>query len=699
MTTNPPPATSPEATSPATTSTDATSTEATSAGATSTDAVTAGATATPATSTGATTGVTSTPATSTTWGTLRTLLVLAWHTDRRAGLVLTTFLLSGALSHGLVGVFLRELTDAATAGQAVRAALWAVAAGASLAAGVALGRAELALMQDLAERMGLSVQEEILTLTSSIPTIEHLERPAYLDRLRTLREESWHLYFAVWALALVVEHTAQIAFGVGLMAAVHPLLLLLLGATVLPSLLVRGRAARHIDAAAERTAETTRLEEALSETITSAGSAKEARLSGAAPVLDTMAGQRWEQTSAALTTAGIRAALLTFTGSATFLAGYVSALGYTAWLARNSQATAGDIVLVATVGVQFVTQASRLAFHFGSVTSGLRAVSRLSWLRHYATTTHPNTTELSVSQPPPTPTTPDVGTARPASPAPSAGKPVPEPTVPGGAGSRDEQPLDKHLDHGITLRQVSFTYPGTSRQVLRDLDLHLPAGSTVALVGSHGSGKTTLAKLLCGLYRPDHGEILVDHVPVRHLAPEYWRHRISAVFQDLARFELTAAETVGVGDLPRLHDFTAVATALTRADATDLMADLPHGPATELGDTFEHGVRLSGGQWQKLALARASMRDAPLLLVLDEPTASLDAPAESAVFARYAEAARRHPGAVTLLITHRFPTVRMADLIVVLDNGRIVQQGTHADLVTLPGPYADLHTIQRDAFT
>ncbi|MFD0477372.1 hypothetical protein ACFQ0B_61135 [Nonomuraea thailandensis] len=137
------------------------------------------------------------------WGTLRTLLVLAWRTDRRAGLVLVAFLLTGAVGHGLVGVFLRELTDAATAGRPAPAALWALAAGGALAAGVALGRAELALMQELAERMGVAVQEEILTLTSGIPTIEHLERPACLDRLQTLREESLQLYFTVWALALV----------------------------------------------------------------------------------------------------------------------------------------------------------------------------------------------------------------------------------------------------------------------------------------------------------------------------------------------------------------------------------------------------------------------------------------------------------------------------------------------------------------
>ncbi|MEV0821724.1 ABC transporter ATP-binding protein [Nonomuraea rubra] len=613
-----------------------------------------------------------TPGRVTTWGTLRTLLILAWRTDRRAGLVLAAFLLSGAAGHGLVGVFLRELTDTATAGRPAQAALWALAAGGALAAGVALGRAELALMQELAERMGVAVQAEILTLTSGVPTIEHLERPAYLDRLQTLHEESRELYFAVWALALVAEHAVQIGLGVALMAAVHPLLPLVLGGAVVPSLLVRGRAARRLDAATERTAETTRLERELSETATGAEPAKEVRLSGAAATLDELAVRRWEEVSAVQARAGIRAGLLTFAGSATFLAGYVLALACTAWLARQGAATAGDLVLVATVGVQFVTQASRLAFHAGSVAAGLRAVGRLTWLRAYARRPFP------------------------------PGRDADHRPFPPGRDADHRSPAlgpPDRLISGITLRQVSFTYPGTGRQVLHDLDLHLPAGATVALVGAHGSGKTTLAKLLCGLYHPDRGEIRADDVPLHALAPGEWRQRISAVFQDLARFELTAAETVGVGDLPRLGDRRAVEEALARAGAAGLVAALPGGLSTELGDTFERGHRLSGGQWQQLALARASMRSSPLLLVLDEPTASLDAPAESAVFARYAEAARRHPGAVTLLITHRFPTVRTADLIVVLDAGRIVQQGTHDDLVTRPGPYADLYAIQRDAFT
>ena len=240
-------------------------------------------------------------------------------------------------------------------------------------------------------------------------------------------------------------------------------------------------------------------------------------------------------------------------------------------------------------------------------------------------------------------------------------------------------PAPVRLHRGLNLEGVSFTYPGTARPVLEGVTLDLPAGGTVALVGENGAGKTTLVKLLCGLYTPTRGRVLVDGIDLRRLDPAAWRTRTAAGFQDYARFMLLARELIGVGDL-RAVDDPAAAAALERAAATDVLAQLAAGLETQLGRYFRPGVGqaaaaalvLSDGQWQKLALGRALMRPAPLLLVLDEPTASLDAPSEHALFERFAGAARRTAaatGGVTVLVSHRFATVRMADRIVVLDAG------------------------------
>jgi ATP-binding cassette subfamily B protein len=184
------------------------------------------------------------------------------------------------------------------------------------------------------------------------------------------------------------------------------------------------------------------------------------------------------------------------------------------------------------------------------------------------------------------------------------------------------------LDGGIELRDVTFRYPGTERAVLSHLNVVLPAGSTVALIGENGSGKTTLVKLLLGMYRPDEGRILVDGTPLSHLDPVAWRARTTAAFQDFARLQLPAVQSVGVADLPRLDDEPAALSALRRAGVDGMVAQLPEGLATRVGTSYTGGHGLSGGQWQRLALGRAMRRDMPLLVVLDEPTASLDAQAE-----------------------------------------------------------------------
>jgi ATP-binding cassette subfamily B protein len=262
-------------------------------------------------------------------------------------------------------------------------------------------------------------------------------------------------------------------------------------------------------------------------------------------------------------------------------------------------------------------------------------------------------------------------------------------------------PVPARLRSGIELRDVSFRYPGAAEDALDSVSLFLPAGSTVALVGENGAGKTTLVKLLCRLYDPTSGSIRADGVELSRVDVDEWRARITAGFQDFARFELVARETVGVGDLPYLDDMDAVQGALARAEASAVAAELADGLETQLGTSFDGGTELSGGQWQKLALARALMRTDPLLLVLDEPTAALDAEAEHALFSRYASEARRVAAggnAIVVLVSHRFSTVRMADTIVVLEGGRVVEAGTHAELRGAGGLYAELYELQARSY-
>jgi ATP-binding cassette subfamily B protein len=265
-----------------------------------------------------------------------------------------------------------------------------------------------------------------------------------------------------------------------------------------------------------------------------------------------------------------------------------------------------------------------------------------------------------------------------------------------------DQPVPTVLRRGIGLDHVSFAYPGTSRVVLDDVSVTLPAGAVVAIVGENGAGKTTLVKLLAKMYEPSSGSILLDDTPLARVPAAEWRGRLAGAFQDFFRFEFRAGQTVGLGDVPRMDHEPAVVAAIDRAGAGDVITHLTCGLDTQLGPTWPNGVELSFGQWQKLALARGFMRDEPLLLVLDEPTAALDAETEHALFERYAAAARGtgegRSGRITVLVSHRFSTVRMADLIVVLDGARLLEVGTHEELMAKGGQYSELYNIQAAAY-
>jgi ATP-binding cassette, subfamily B, bacterial len=503
----------------------------------------------------------------------------------------------------------------------------------------AAGRASLRLMRLMGGTDGLA----------------HHERPDYLDHAHLIRERRHDLAATVNATAGMVRASVTLLATAGLLAAVHPILLLLPLFAVLS--LWFGKRGKDLEVAAEEaTAETERLRRHLFEVGTAAASGKELRVCGIAEAVrhrhhiasGTVLAARHRAT---WHSAGLRAIDGLISGLA-----YAGAIAVVLVLAIGGGATPGDVILVIAlaanlsiavfVGVAYATGFLRV----------LTLAKRFVWLERYA---------------------------RDASREPAG--PAEVPAV---------------LRHGIALRDVSFRYPGTDRPVLDRLWLHLPAGAVVALVGENGAGKTTLIKLLCDFYRPDSGQILVDGVDLAQLAPVQWRRRVAAAFQDFAQWEFTAGETVGVADLPRIDDRAAVAAALDRAGATSVTDGLPHGLDTPLGTRWEGGVDLSGGQWQKLALARGLMRDDPLLVVFDEPTAALDPQTEHALFERFAAAARagRTHGTVTLLVSHRFSTVRMADLIVVLDGGRVREVGSHAALMAAGDLYAELYRLQSEAY-
>lgn len=257
----------------------------------------------------------------------------------------------------------------------------------------------------------------------------------------------------------------------------------------------------------------------------------------------------------------------------------------------------------------------------------------------------------------------------------------------------DEAPAAE--ERGIRFEGVGFRYPGQERWALSGIDLFVPAGQSLALVGHNGAGKTTFIKLLTRLYEPTKGRILLDGKDLRAWDPEELRRRVGVVFQDFNQYQLKLRDNVGLGSVDHKDDEARIARAASRGGAEEIVKEVPGGLDAQLGRWFKEGVELSGGQWQKVALSRAFMREEADILVLDEPTAALDAMAEHAVFERFRALSE---GRTTIVISHRFPTVRMADRIIVIEGGHLLEEGTHEELVAEGGRYAELFALQAKGY-
>jgi len=266
---------------------------------------------------------------------------------------------------------------------------------------------------------------------------------------------------------------------------------------------------------------------------------------------------------------------------------------------------------------------------------------------------------------------------------------TPIPVWPGTA-TRGTQPGD-----GIRFEDVSFTYPGSDTPALSGVSLHIPPGRKLALVGHNGSGKTTLIKLLTGLYRPSSGMIRIDGRPLEEWDREALHARVGVIFQDFVRYQFKVGDNIGVGDLPRIDDESRRSQAAEKGMAKPFIEALPKSYDTQLGKWFKDGRELSGGQWQKIALSRSFMRSDADILVLDEPTSAMDAEAEAEIFSRVRSL---NKDKLAILISHRFSTVRMADEIVVLEDGKVLEQGDHEALMAAGGQYAHLFTLQAEGY-
>ncbi|MCL2583841.1 MAG: ABC transporter ATP-binding protein/permease [Streptosporangiales bacterium] len=590
----------------------------------------------------------------------RFLLTLGLRVDAVRLLRATVLVVASYVAAPLAALSLRDFTNDVLARHPGSALAAAVLAATALVVQLTFGHFAHVDHFEVSEAGQMRLRGELMDLVNGPPRIDHLDSPGVADSVDLVRDGLHATSLALEGMLQLAGLLLQLVITIVLLALVNPWFVFLPLCAVVPVLAER-RAQALVEGTRERNAARLRLSKHFLELSTVTDSVTELRLFGAEEEILRRQRDAWNQVTTAMWRAQLKAALYRAAGQGFFALGYGGAVAgelFGVLRGHGSGGSVGSLVLVITLAVQVSVQVSSALGILSLLQVASRTSDRITGLRALA---------ASAAQ------------SLPALPA-----AVPE-----------------RLSRGITLENVSFAYPGATRPVLSDVSLHIPAGAVLALVGENGAGKSTLVKLLCGLYAPTSGRILVDGQDLAGADPGEWRSRVAALFQDFQRIELTLRESIGHGSVADVDDTEAVGAAAARARADRVLEAVPGGLDGYVGHSYADGAELSGGQWQTVGLARALMRRRPLLLILDEPAAALDASAEHDLFERYASSAGqagREDGGVTVLISHRFSTVGMASLIAVLDHGQLTESGTHRELMAEGGLYAELFTLQARAY-
>lgn len=591
------------------------------------------------------------------WQAAGAMVRIAWTADPRRAVAVFGLSIIQALAQSLFALWLKLLLDGVQSHDETTLDYAAIGMGLSILVGSGLSYVLAQIRAGLTDRAHHLVERRLVDLVGGTPTLEIHETPEHLTQLEVLLgREGWEFGQVIPSLVNLLTLIVRAVSAGLLLVTVHPALLAL-PLFGLPALLLSGKTGSMVSAAHDRAAESTRLRAYLYDLATGDAAAKEIRLFRLGDTLLRRFSVAQRDMQSIRRRVGAHGTLIGLAARLVFLLGYFGAIVFVVRRAILGEASIGDAVLTAVLAGQVLGVVTGSAEVLTWAWRTLTAAGRFVYIERLARDATPHV------------------------------DPATEPPT--------------RLTTGIRLDHVSYRYPGGADDALHDVDLLLPAGSTVAIVGDNGAGKSTLVKLLAGLYLPTSGRITIDDIALGRYDPAQWRQRISAGFQDYARFEFLVRETIGIGDLPAINDEISVHKALRRAGAVDVLRSLPQALDTQLGPSWPDGVDLSGGQWQKLALGRAMMRKTPVLLLLDEPTAALDADTEHRLFERWASAAeglRESAGAVTILVSHRFSTVRMADLIVVINDGRAVEIGDHDELMRRNGLYAELFEIQARSY-